>query len=157
MKLAVTGTRDGMTHAQCNTVTQLLDLIKGQQLHHGDCVGVNQEVAVLAQTHGYELVCHPPVKEELRAWVPSNQMREPLSYFARNRNLVQECDLLLVVPYQNEHQTQGGTWYIHDYAIKQGRDLIVIWPDGSMTTNSDLGIDTKHIVPYSDTITKNDN
>ena len=147
MKLGITGTRSGMTPQQNVTLSQLLQQLDGAQLHHGDCVGVDAEVALLAQSLGYELVCHPPIKPELRAWVQSDQQREPISYFARNRNIVMECDLLLVVPYQSEHQTQGGTWYTHDYALKKGRDVIVIWPDGNMTSHIKSGIDTQHDVP----------
>jgi len=73
-------------------------------------------------------VCHPPSNDELRANHASDEIREPLSYFARNRNIVDDTDVLIVVPYQDVHQTNGGTWYTHDYAKKKGKALVVFFP-----------------------------
>ena len=135
MKVGITGTRSGMTQVQTGQVKLLLAELKGVQLHHGDCVGADAEVAELARELGYQIVCHPPEKSDLRAWVPADEMREPFSYFRRNRNIVDECDLLLVVPYQNSPQDQGGTWYTYSYAQKKGKNNVIVWPDG--TTGND--------------------
>ena len=135
MKVGVTGTRSGMTAEQKFLVQGLLESLSGTELHHGDCVGVDAEVAIMAKELGYQIVCHPPEKSDLRAWVPADEMREPFSYFRRNRNIVDECDVLLVVPYQNSPQNQGGTWYTYSYAQKKGKNNIIVWPDG--TTGND--------------------
>lgn len=129
MKIGVTGTRSGMTEEQFGSVELFLRSTTGE-LHHGDCVGVDVEVAELAKEIGYRIVCHPPVKDDLRAKHASDEVREPLSYFARNRKIVDECDVLLVVPYQKTHQSNGGTWYTHDYAVKQGKKVIVFYGEG---------------------------
>lgn len=128
MKVGITGTRSGMTQVQTEQVTLLLAELKGTQLHHGDCVGADAEVAELARELGYRIVCHPPEKSDLRAWVPADEMREPFSYFRRNRNIVDECDILLVVPYQNTVQSEGGTWYTYSYAEKKKVQTQIIWP-----------------------------
>jgi thiamine pyrophosphate-dependent acetolactate synthase large subunit-like protein len=132
MKVGVTGTRSGMNEHQFKHIDaflkEVIQLEPGAELHHGDCVGVDEEVALLAQELGYKIVCHPPEKRELRADVPYDECREPLNYFARNRNIVDECDVLLVVPYQNEPQSHGGTWYTHDYAQKKKKLTTVIYP-----------------------------
>ncbi len=128
MKVGVTGTRSGMTQVQTEQVKLILAELKGTQLHHGDCVGADAEVAELARELGYQIVCHPPEKSDLRAWVPADEMREPFSYFRRNRNIVDECDVLLVVPYQTSHQPNGGTWYTYDYAVKKSVRTEIIWP-----------------------------
>lgn len=129
MKIGVTGTRSGMTDAQLSSVALFLFDERASELHHGDCVGVDVEVAELAKKLNYRVVCHPPIKDDLRAYHASDEIREPLSYFARNRKIVDECDLLLVVPYQKTHQTSGGTWYTHDYAVKQGKPVLVFYGD----------------------------
>ena len=131
MKIGVTGTRSGMTDAQLSAVALFLFDERAAELHHGDCFGVDVEVAELAKKFNYRVVCHPPIKDELRAYHASDEIREPLSYFARNRKIVDECDLLLVVPYQKTHQTHGGTWYTHDYEVKKGKPVLVIYGDGS--------------------------
>lgn len=129
MKIGVTGTRSGMTEEQLGAIELFLRSHTGE-LHHGDCVGVDVEVAELAKELGYRTVCHPPIKDELRANHASDEVREPLSYFARNRKIVDECDLLLVVPYQKTHQTHGGTWYTHDYAVKKGKPVLIFYGEG---------------------------
>jgi hypothetical protein len=129
MKIGVTGTRSGMTEEQFGSIELFLRSVEGE-LHHGDCVGVDVEVAELAKEIGYRTVCHPPEKEDLRAFHASDEIRWPLSYFARNRKIVDECDVLLVVPFQKTHQSSGGTWYTHDYAVKQGKKVIVFYGEG---------------------------
>jgi hypothetical protein len=135
MKIGITGTRSGMSLQQRTKVSEILNNLQddGYELHHGDCVGVDDEVALIADRFGYTIVCHPPINDELRSYTKSDQTRSPKSYFARNRTIVEEVDLLLVVPYQMEHQNHGGTWYTHDYAVKIKKPFIVIYPDGSCT------------------------
>lgn len=134
MKLGVTGTRSGMSEDQKLKVVEFLDNHAITEFHHGDCVGVDVEVAQLARDRGIEIVCHPPIKDELRGWFESDQTRVPLSYFARNRNIVDETDHLLVVPFQTSHQSNGGTWYTFDYATKKGKPTTVIFPDQERTS-----------------------
>lgn len=136
MKIGVTGTRSGMNKRQKQEFTELLsDLLvdcfansENGEFHHGDCVGVDVEAAKIARKLGFKIVCHPPEKDELRAFHKSDEIREPKSYFARNRNIVDECDVLLVIPYQDSHQSHGGTWYTHDYAVKKDKPLHIIFP-----------------------------
>ena len=132
MKVGVTGTRSGMNEAQFWLVKEYLTSNSDiTELHHGDCVGVDDEVARLAAELDIKIVCHPPIKTELRAYHSSDEFREPLSYFARNRKIVDECDVLLVVPYQDSWQNNGGTWYTHDYAKKTGKPIRVFFPNGT--------------------------
>jgi hypothetical protein len=128
MKIGVTGTRSGMNENQKQAVTGFLQKHTGE-LHHGDCVGVDAEVAAIAKQLGYTVVCHPPVKNDLRAFFASDQYHSPLSYFARNRQIVDGVDVLLVVPFQDKWQSNGGTWYTHDYALKKYKDVIVFFPN----------------------------
>ena len=133
MKIGVTGTRSGMNEAQFAAMQEYLSQFvpADTELHHGDCVGVDVEVAMLAQSLGMRVVCHPPEKDELRANHNSDEIRKPLSHFARNRNIVDDTDVLMVVPYQDNHQPNGGTWYTHDYAKKKGKEPVVFFPKRS--------------------------
>lgn len=128
MKVGVTGTRSGMNKRQQQEFTDFLNELGSGEFHHGDCVGVDVEAARIAEKLGWKIVCHPPIKDDLRAFHDSDEFREPKSYFARNRNIVDETDVLLVIPYQDSHQSHGGTWYTHDYAKKKDKPLHVIFP-----------------------------
>jgi hypothetical protein len=136
MKIGVTGTRSGMNEHQKTELINFMRLAfaeasltgEGAEVHHGDCVGVDVEFAELAKELGFKTICHPPEKDELRAFHKSDEIRQPKSYFARNRNIVDECDLLIVIPYQDSHQKSGGTWYTYDYAVKKQKPTHVIFP-----------------------------
>lgn len=129
-KIGVTGTRKGMTPLQAKNVERVLreNFSPGAEFHHGDCVGVDGEAAVMARDLGYKIVCHPPQIQEHRYFFPADEFRQPINYFARNRNIVDETDKLIVVPLENEHQDRGGTWYTHDYAVRSKKPRIVVYP-----------------------------
>ncbi len=132
MKIGITGTREGMTEHQFEMVKQYLELHyqPGAEFHHGDCVGVDAEAALLAKEIGYKIVGHPgPHNDVLRAYVHCDESREPQSHFKRNRTIVDACDVLLVVPLQMERQERGGTWYTDDYAVKTNAPFFVIYPE----------------------------
>lgn len=137
MKIGITGTRSGLTEKQRLGVEECLivmmtNLDEVIELHHGDCIGVDIEVAEIAAGLGLITVCHPPEKSSLRAYHDSDEVRSPLSYFARNRNIVDESEILLVAPFQEEWQSKGGTWYTHDYAKKTGKSIIILYPSGNV-------------------------
>lgn len=131
MKIGVTGTRHGLTEFQATEIADFLQnqYVAGAELHHGDCVGADVEVAEIAKHLGYKIVCHPPANKSLRGNFPSDETRTPLTYFERNRNIVDETECLIVAPYQKEWQPNGGTWYTHDYAKKKNKPLILCYPD----------------------------
>ncbi len=135
MKVGITGTREGMTPEQKAAFGRLFTELRPTVFGHGDCVGVDDEAARLVDecdvAIAVHVICYPPVDETHRAFNPCyDEMRAPRTHFARNRDIVDECDVLIVVPLQNERQDRGGTWYTHDYAVKKGKPLYVLWPDG---------------------------
>jgi hypothetical protein len=132
LKIGITGTRSGCTEAQFNKLRDILYDYPGDvEFHHGDCVGVDAEAAIFAKELGMKIVCHPPEKDDLRAYVPYDECREKFSHFKRNRNIVDSVDLLIVVPWQSEWSSEGGTWYTHDYARKHLVKTLIRWPDGT--------------------------
>ena len=135
LKIGVTGTRNGMTEFQYDSVKEFLISVKLcgeyenlQEFHHGDCIGVDVDVAAMAAELGYKTVNHPPIDDSLRGFHESDVILEPHSYFARNRNIVNSTDLLIVVPREDSHQPKGGTWYTHDYAVKVNKPVRVFYP-----------------------------
>lgn len=129
MKVGVTGTREGATDHQLNDLRIILRGLNGDEFHHGDCKGVDEQAAAIAKELGYKIVCHPPNDDYLRAYFPADEMREPAGYLRRDRAIVDACDVLLVVPKQMEWQPKGGTWYTHDYAKKVFKPHHIIWPN----------------------------
>lgn len=129
--IGVTGTREGMTPHQMVEVGRLLSrlVIEGPHtLHHGDCVGVDIQVARIASKLGMVTVCHPPIDQSLRAFHESTETLAPLGYLARDRKIVESCEFLIVVPKHHQWQATGGTWYTHDYSVRRGVPRMIIWP-----------------------------
>ena len=128
MKVGITGTREGATEYQLKELRSILAELKGTEFHHGDCRGVDVQAAAIAQELGYKIICHPPVLKEEQGYFGGDEIREPAGYMKRDRTIVEETDVLLVCPKQMEWQLKGGTWYTHDYAVKLGKPLSIIWP-----------------------------
>lgn len=146
MKIGFTGTRIGMTGDQsnkfCQTICAMMD---ATEFHHGDCVGADDMAAnYVFQTvrdgkegkhpaPNIKIIVHPPSNHAHRAFnVRFDEIRIAKTYFARNRDIVNETDILIVCPKDKECNPNGGTWYTHDYAKRAGKKIIVIWPDGTL-------------------------
>jgi hypothetical protein len=129
MKIGVTGTREGANDSQLKKVAEyLMSLGPGHELHHGDCRGVDIEIAAIARHLGWHIVCHPPRSKETQGFFGGDEIREPKGYLQRDRQIVDETELLMVVPLQDEWQPKGGTWYTHDYAVKKGKPVKIFYP-----------------------------
>lgn len=136
MKVGVTGTREGANAYQLAELRTVLTELKGTEFHHGDCKGVDVEAAAIAKELGYRVVCHPPKSSEQQGFFGGDEMREPLGYLQRDRNIVDATDVLLVVPLQNEWQPKGGTWYTASYAKKSKKPYIIFYPNGLEETGN---------------------
>lgn len=129
MKVGVSGTREGANDKQLAAITAMINRIgPGHELHHGDCKGVDEQVAKIARDAGWRIVCHPPESDYLRAFFPSDEVRVPAGYLKRDRAIVDETEFLIVVPLQDSWQPKGGTWYTHDYAVKTNKPLEIFYP-----------------------------
>jgi hypothetical protein len=133
MKIGVTGTRNGMTEYQYNNIRKGLTHLKRKhdelELHHGDCIGVDMQVANMARNLGIKVVSHPPIKEDLRAFHDSDIVLKSDNYLTRDRRIVNSVDMLLVVPKEDSFQRKSGTKYTHDYAKKMGKNKVIFYPN----------------------------
>lgn len=147
IKIGFTGTRHGMSGQQCSQFYNVISQIPESylELHHGDCIGADDDAAAIFDDLRNEpgespgemrIVCHPPIDATHRAWNKrADETREPKSHFARNRDIVNETDLLIACPQYMEPITpevRGGTAYTVNYARKQKKRVLVIRPDGTI-------------------------
>lgn len=110
------------------------------EIHHGCCVGADHEfhVAVIRNGIGSGEYTHGPVHAHpctIEAMVDRGSLeladevhpaKPPLD---RNRDIVDACDVLLACPKGPEEQ-RSGTWATVRYARKQGKRVVIFWPDG---------------------------
>lgn len=125
-----------MTPAQINAFRTLIAELKPTEFHHGDCIGADAEAHDIVREFPHiKIVIHPPVDEEHRAWKKGDESERPLTHFARNRAIVDKTDLLIGASVSDVPLPRGGTWYTIDYAIKIGKPIRILWPDGSVEGN----------------------
>lgn len=140
MIMGFTGTRNGMTDAQKQAFLSLLHELKPTTLMHGACRGADEDACEIARNHVEVLDAHPGVSahggtnrdRSERAMDLSDVTDEPKTHFARNRVIVEGCDLLVACPPAKPLPSTGGTSYTVGYAEKVGRHTVILYPDGEV-------------------------
>ena len=155
MNIGFTGTRDGMTNRQKMMFTAVLSLqFMNEKIyfHHGDCMGADEEADNIVTyqlletpTRG-QIHIHPPDKTTYQAHChtvnspfnrldqskPSNRRMvvwwEERPYLERNREIVDEIDILVAAPSSTTEELRSGTWSTVRYARKKKKTIIIIYP-----------------------------
>ena len=83
------------------------------------------------------IVMHPSNVEEKRAYNKGAYrvciVKMPLD---RNKDIVQEVELLVACPRQSFEEGRSGTWATIRAAFKAGKQVTIIWPDGRVQHNA---------------------
>lgn len=133
--VGITGTRKGQTATQLIHATGILKKYRKDGavwMHHGDCAGSDDEMAQSWKAFGGKLHCHPPSNPRFRANVHSDASEEPKYYLNRNRDIVNDSNLMIATPAEMVEQDRGGTWSTIRYARLKGARLLIVLPDGSI-------------------------
>ena len=140
MDVGFTGTRKGLSEKQRKTLISQIETFKENESilgYHGDCIGADAEFHEILVNFGFHIVIYPPFKDDFRAFCDTGTfiIKEPKSYFERNRLIVNDCDLLIACPFmENETDLEnykGGTQYTIEYALTRNKKVIIIYRDGS--------------------------
>lgn len=143
MKVGFTGTRQGMTDAQHDTLeTILTDLYKGlgvREWHDGDCVGADDEARLMVGSWpGVYIHSHPCNLFRQRAYNECDFEHEELPPLQRNKVIVDSVDVMIATPSSTEEQFRGsGTWATIRHARRTKTRLFIIWPDGTYAEEGD--------------------
>ena len=130
MKIGFTGTRSGMTDLQKEIVREELIKKKPECVIHGGCIGADEDFHKIAKELGIKIIVYPghsAVDGDTSFHFDYSDADEILpseSYFKRNRQIVDDSDLMLAAPY-NQIQ-KGGTWYTINYALKQNKGINIL-------------------------------
>ena len=129
MILGVTGSQNGPTKRQKDALFTLLwNLGPANQLHHGDCIGVDAIASKFARCFGMKTYKHPPLDVAKRAFCDDDVDLPPKEYLARNHDIVNVCHLLIAVPKTSVEVMRSGTWATIRYARRVGRETLIIDP-----------------------------
>ena len=141
MIVGFTGTRSGLTEAQRETLKRVLHIdwspVTSPPLFiHGDCVGADAEAATLAYEMGYIVIAHPSDIPAMTAHTLAHERHEPKPPLERNRDIVNECNMLVACPKGYNEERRSGTWSTIRYAQRVQRPLFIVWPDGTTNTTN---------------------
>lgn len=145
MILGFTGTRKGLSLQQLKSLQEFLQLLDGiKEVHHGDCIGGDEQFHGLAIAHHVpSVVIHPGYND--RGESPSRSFCNEHSpgeghslisvlpagpYLLRDKDIVNSSQLLIGCPLTHQEQIRSGTWTTIRYARKINRAHIIIYPDG---------------------------
>ncbi len=130
--IGFTGARRGMRFDQKQVVWKLLSKLCPDKVHHGDCVGSDANFHQVARQMFFYVVRHPPIDLEQRAFCDFDEDRSAEEYLHRNRNIVDETDLLIAVSRSTEEILRSGTWSTIRYAHSQHKPIYIVLPNGDI-------------------------
>jgi hypothetical protein len=138
MKIGFTGNRKGFTFAQNKTMGKLFTSLSAQKIeeaHHGDCVGSDLDFHFFVRNNlkkNVKIVVHPPCNSTLRAFCPGDKILDQKDYLVRNKDIVEQSDLIIATPAESKEKLRSGTWSTIRTARKYKKPLIIVFPDGKM-------------------------
>jgi hypothetical protein len=137
MKLAFTGTQDGMTEMQGQFVFNTMMDLEPSEAHHGMCIGSDEEFdGMLDYAHDCIVHGHPPINQrKMSKKCECDVVHEPKDYIPRNHDIVDATDALLAAP-KGPEELRSGTWATIRYARKLKRPIYIVWPSGKMTAEN---------------------
>ena len=138
IKYGFTGTRNGLNNTQKQNLIELfnntltnnkivseLEIELEIELHHGDCIGADQDIHEICETKSINVIIHPPIENKLRAFCKSKNICEELTYLQRNKKIVDDTNILIACPYSNQEQIRSGVWSTIRYARKKNKPIII--------------------------------
>lgn len=143
MKLGFTGTREGANEVQLTWLENVFVGLKIEVLHHGGCVGADEEAHMFAVAAKIPVIVHPPVKTKFLATDCLNPQGGLVTvlpakpYLNRDRDIVVLTDGLVALPKNHEppsHDLEGagGTWYTVRFAQRMLKPVMICYPDGKV-------------------------
>jgi hypothetical protein len=134
MHLGITGTRKGLTEKQFNIIKKLIkqDGNLLTHFHHGDCMGVDVQVAMLFEEYQPEvwIISHPS-NGPTRAHGPCDEVMRPKDYLVRDQDNVNASDYFWAAP-DGIERVRSGTWATVRMARKKGIPIVIVMPDGEI-------------------------
>lgn len=134
INIGFTGTQGGMTKAQYKQVIEWIrrSLYSYPTFHHGDCIGADEDLHHLVELTGEPIIIHPPTNESKRAFCKGALVLEAKDYLDRNHDIVDASNILWAAPSGMTEELRSGTWATIRYARKQGKSIVIFYPDGSI-------------------------
>ena len=136
VKIGFTGTRHGMNDVQQKEFENIINSKEFEEFHHGMCVGSDKQahdfVTSIKTAKKAKTTGHPPTFKKFMADCSCDITMKPYDYLKRNKNIVDETDVLIATPDVKE-KVRSGTWSTVRYARKQSKKIYIIHKNGRVT------------------------
>jgi len=143
IQIGFTGTRKGMSKRQSSLLEVILIRFGPLVLHHGDCIGADEEAHYLALEIGVcKIVVHPPKIATAAAHCgldPSGLLMPhagarntrvvrlaPEDYLVRNRAIAKQTKFLIATPKSDQEERRSGTWATVRYARGCNKPILIL-------------------------------
>jgi hypothetical protein len=144
MRVGFTGTRDGMTFGQAVAFNGIVASTADMTVfRHGCCLGADEQAA-----RAVNLLNPSPTIFGHLSDVPAMTSQEAVGYcddtaqperpLDRNKHIVDGCDILIACP-KGPEELRSGTWSTVRYARKKGKQVVIVWPNGTVTKENEGG------------------
>lgn len=130
--IGFTGTQDGMTSFQMESVEKILQRGKEKgytDFHHGDCIGADEQAHSIAIKLGYRVIIHPPINSSKRAYCKGDYHFSKKEYIDRNHAIVDASRIMIATPKENTEKLRSGTWATIRYAKKMKKPVMIVYPN----------------------------
>lgn len=144
--LAVTATQYGISDDQYSAVEELLDELHPTELHHGCCIGGDEQIVGIARDlfdDSIAIIGHPPLekgKMSQAACDMSDRLMPAADYLSRNRNMVAIASTVLACPRGEKYEVRSGTWYTLKRACEAKRDRYLIYSGGRVIKGESIDL-----------------
>jgi hypothetical protein len=144
-KIGITGSRRGLSKTQITEFIRSLSEYSNVEIHHGDCLGVDEGIHTLLFKEKWEnpkeirIFIHPPTDTKQRSYCENKFSGNDImvhcyatsEYLDRNQKIVESCDELWAFP-DGPEKLRSGTWSTVRYAKKRNKPVRIFFEDGSL-------------------------
>jgi hypothetical protein len=133
MTIGFTGTQNGMTKLQQEEVTSILLTLKEKGydvVRHGDCIGADAWFHNKSVEMGFSVIKHPPENPKKRAFCKEGETLPEKEYLTRNRDIVDNSDVIIATPSSPIEVLRSGTWATIRYSKNSFKPYVIVTPKG---------------------------
>ncbi len=131
-KIGFTGTRHGISEEQFKEFKKIIKSKQLDEFHHGMCIGSDKQAHNFVKSEKIKVVGHPPTFKKFMAECDCDIIMKPYDYLQRNKNIVDETEILIATP-DTKERVRSGTWSTVRYARKQHKKIYIIHKNGRVT------------------------
>lgn len=135
MDVGFTGTQNGMTTHQKQSVEAVICDLRPERARHGMCIGADEQFHYICRRYPIFIVGHPGMdslgRSPMTVYVDVDVLCEKKLYLDRNTDIATYCDVLVATPKEYEEELRSGTWSTIRRGRKQHKRIIIVYPDGS--------------------------